>query len=57
MIDLSSRTDGIVDTIDVERGDIVAKDQVVVRLEDKAKFRAERGRSRAWSAIRITERL
>lgn len=33
VIDLSSRTDGIVETIEVERGDIVAKDEVVVRLE------------------------
>jgi len=33
VIDLSSRTDGIVDTIDVERGDLVEAGQVVVQLE------------------------
>ncbi|MGI9341209.1 MAG: efflux RND transporter periplasmic adaptor subunit [Gammaproteobacteria bacterium] len=33
VIDLSSRTDGIVETIEVERGDIVTQDQIVVRLE------------------------
>ncbi|MBT8441475.1 MAG: efflux RND transporter periplasmic adaptor subunit [Gammaproteobacteria bacterium] len=33
VIDLSSRTDGIVDTIEVERGDAVEAGQVVVQLE------------------------
>lgn len=33
VIDLSSRTDGIVEAIEVERGDLVEKDQVLVRLE------------------------
>ncbi|MDJ0928760.1 MAG: efflux RND transporter periplasmic adaptor subunit [Gammaproteobacteria bacterium] len=33
VIDLSSRTDGIVETIEVDRGDIVTEGDVVVRLE------------------------
>ncbi len=33
VIDLSSRTDGIVEAIDVDRGDFVEEGQVVVRLE------------------------
>jgi len=33
VIDLSSRTDGIVETIEVERGDVVEVGQVVVQLE------------------------
>ncbi len=33
VIDLSSRTDGIVETINVERGDIIKSDQVLVELE------------------------
>lgn len=33
VIDLSSRTDGIVESIEVDRGDLVEEGQVVVRLE------------------------
>jgi RND family efflux transporter MFP subunit len=35
VIDLSSRTDGIVETINVERGDVVAAEQVLVQLESR----------------------
>ena len=33
VIDLSSRVDGIVETLEVQRGELIEKDQVLVRLE------------------------
>jgi len=49
VIDLSSRVDGIVETMEVERGELIEKGQVLVRLESgveqaavaQAKVRAE----------------
>lgn len=49
VIDLSSRVDGIIDSLEVERGELIEKDQVLVRLEAgveragvaQAKVRAE----------------
>ena len=49
VIDLSSRVDGIVESMEVERGELIEKDQVLVRLEAgveraavaQAKVRAE----------------
>jgi RND family efflux transporter MFP subunit len=54
VIDVASRVDGIVDSIVVERGDLVAANQVLVNLDagvEKAAVAAARSRAKASSEV------
>ncbi len=58
VIDLSTQIDSIVDTMHVERGDIVAKDQILVTLDstvEQAAVESARARAVADSGIRAGE--
>ncbi len=58
VVDLSTQIDSIVDTMHVERGDIVAKDQILVSLEsavEQAAVESARARAAADAGIRAGE--
>jgi RND family efflux transporter MFP subunit len=58
VVDLSSRTDGIVEAIDVDRGDLVQEGQAVVRLEagvERAAVEYARAAASAESELRSRE--
>lgn len=58
VVDLSTQIDSIVDTMHVERGDIVAKDQILVTLDsgvEQAAVESARARAAAGAGIRAGE--
>ena len=58
VVDLSTQIDSIVDTMHVERGDIVAKDQILVSLEsavERAAVESARARAAADAGVRAGE--
>lgn len=58
VVDLSSRTDGIVETIEVDRGDLVEENQVVVQLEsgvERAAVEYARAAANAESDLQSSE--
>lgn len=57
IVDLASRVDGIVESISVDRGQLVAKDQVLVKLDsgvEEAAVAAARSRASASAALKAS---